>query len=63
MHQVLKENATFISFLDACLMCFFFFLIKLVLCVECKLRVFEMVKIYIMQLFLDYWFEGEIYSS
>ena len=21
MHQVLKENATFISFLDACLMC------------------------------------------
>ena len=34
-----------------------------VLCVECKLHVFELVKIYIMQLFLDYWFEGEIYSS
>ena len=32
----------------------------LVLCVECKLHVFELVKIYIMQLFLDYWFEGEI---
>ena len=49
MHQVLKENVAFISFLDAC--------------VECKLHVFELVKIYIMQLFLDYWFEGEIYSS
>ena len=36
MHQVLKENVTFISFLD------------LVLCVECKLHVFELVKIYIM---------------
>ena len=35
----------------------------LVLCVECKLHVFELVKIYIMQLFLDYWFEVEIYSS
>ena len=31
MHQVLKENATFISFLDAC--------------VEYKLHVFELVKI------------------
>ena len=31
--------------------------------VKCKLHVFELVKIYIMQLFLDYWFEGEIYSS
>ena len=35
----------------------------LVLCVECKLHVFELVKINIMQLFLDYWLEGEIYSS
>ena len=40
--------------------CSFF---MLVLCVECKLHVFELVKIYIMQLFLDYWFKGEIYSS
>ena len=30
--------------------------------VKCKLHVFELVKIYIMQLFLDYWFEGEIHS-
>ena len=37
--------------------------LMLVLCVDCKLHVFELVKIYIMQLFLDYWFEGEIYSS
>ena len=37
--------------------------LMLVLCVECKLHVFELVKIYIMQLFLDDWFEGEIYSS
>ena len=51
IHQVLKENATFISSL------------MLVLCVECKLHVFEFVKIYIMQLFLNYLFKGEIYSS
>ena len=51
MHQVLKENATFISSL------------MLVLCVECKLHVFELVKIYIMQLFLNYLFKGEIYYS
>ena len=38
MHPVLKDNVTFM----------------LVLCVECKLHVFELVKIYIMQLFLDY---------
>ena len=50
MHQVLKENATLYHSL------------MLVLCVECKLHVFELVKIYIMQLFSDYWFEGEIYS-
>ena len=31
--------------------------------VKCKLHVFELVKIYIMQLFLDYWFEGKIYYS
>ena len=31
--------------------------------VKCKLHVFELVKISLMQLFLDYWFEGEIYSS
>ena len=37
--------------------------LMLVLCVEYKLHVFELVKIYIMKLFLDYWFEGEICSS
>ena len=37
--------------------------LMLVSYVECKLHVFELVKNYIMQLFVDYWFEGEIYSS
>ena len=32
--------------------------LMLVLCVECKLHVFELVKIFIIQLFLDYWFGG-----
>ena len=43
--------------------CHIYHSLMLVLCVECKLHMFELVKIYIMQLFLDYWFEGEIYSS
>ena len=51
MHQVLKR------------MPHLYHSLMLVLCVECKLHMFELVKIYIMQLFLDYWFEGEIYSS
>ena len=37
--------------------------LMLVLCVECKLHMFELVKFFIMQLFLDYWFKGDIYSS
>ena len=40
-----------------------FWNVTLVLCVEWYLHMFELVKICIMQLFLDYWFEGEIYSS
>ena len=51
MHQVLKK------------MPHLYHSLMLILCVECKLHVFELVKIYIMQLFSDYWFEGEIYSS
>ena len=54
---VLKENDTFTiyNFLHHSLM--------LVLCVECYLHMLEFVKICIMQLFLDYWFEEEINSS
>ena len=50
MHQVLKR------------MPHLYYSLMLVLCVECKLHVLELVKIYIRQLFLDYWFKGEIYS-
>ena len=33
-----------------------------VLCVKYYLHMFELVEICIMQLFLDYWFEGDIVS-
>ena len=47
-----KEDDIFIIFTS---------FLMLVLCIECYLYMFELVKICTMQLFLDYWFEGEGY--
>ena len=51
---VLKGDDTFIIFTS---------FLYVVLCVKCYLHMFELIKICIMQLFLDYWFEEEIDSS